>query len=159
MLAADADLAADVTGVWFLDAVVDRATGSGSTRNAGVGRRSGTAAELVRATAEIGLSARTEIGDRAAEVLAVAMTGTAGVVAAFGVVGISWHEMGMTALVAADFAACGVGEVRADVAASVFFGADPGADSVLAAGLGFRVETAAFRVDQRLETNVILGRP
>lgn len=157
VLAADANIAGNVARAGFQSAIGHRATRAGAAGNAAIGIRVRAAAKLIGGAAKIAIETGAEVRGRAAQVFAIAVSGAALTVAAFGISGVRRVEMGMAAMIAADLAAGNVGSIGADIATAVLGRASPGANRVLATGLCNGIETAAVGFDQRFDTDSSLG--
>lgn len=156
VLTADADLATHIAGTRIQRTIVDRAATLDAARDACVHAGLGTTATFARTAAVVGHGAGAEACHRAAKALAVAVPRATGALAALGIARVGWIEMRVTAVIAADISAGGIGWVGADIAAPVVAGAYPGADRILTTGLRCRIETTAIGIDQRFKADVVL---
>lgn len=153
MLATESGIATDIASVRRGSAFVDRAAAAVSARNAAIAGGSGPTAALTFVAAKIADRSWAKMVDRAAEVLAIAMTDATGTSATFGIPALRRIEMRMATMIAADLASRGHGRIGGDIAATVSRGADAGADFVPAAGFGGRIETATTRIDERFDAD------
>jgi len=157
VLAAETGIATHIAGASRNDAIIDSAATVFATRNAHIAGGSGAATAFALGATPIIHLPRAKVIDRAAKIFAITMTGTATVVAAFGIGGIGRVEMRMAAMIAANLATFGHGGIGRDIAAPVCHGANTATDGILTANLTVRIETTAIGFDQWRNADRVLN--
>lgn len=153
VLAAETGLTAHIAGAGIGRAIFEPAAAAISPGNTAIAPGAAPTATLAFGAAEIVGGAWAKPIGRAAQVFSVAISGTTVAAAAFGIVGVRGIEMRMATMIATDLAPIELRFVGGNRAAAISGGALTGADRILAACLGRRIEATAIGVDQRFDTD------